>query len=572
MKIFALKRASRSFLVLCNIFMNGCTDKEENANKNELSTVIGSEGRISDQEDVSIEEVIGDVDTVNTKDVLSRIDSKGDGDFRVVLFNVNGIKTLFNYHPWNNKSLQTVLQDLKADIVSLQELKLDKDSINDMNLNNYKSFVTLPKIKKGYSGVGLFVRIPKDDESDLTKYNLNVIKAEEGLTGFLKIDKTRFRDLDGIGGYPEMDEEEGLKIDSEGRSIIIELSNNLVIFSLYCPANSMGTEEGANFKFRFTQILLERCKRLKEMGKEVMIIGDINISLDLIDRAENISDLMKQKKITYHNEGTTFEQKNLSQCFEFKFLSESRELLNKYVHPTIGDYPEVKFDTQFLYDTTRVRLGRKMGVYTVWNTMKNSRQTNFGSRIDLILSSSQSFTKSNIWSFLNGSDHCPIFTDFKMIHSGQYKANKLGFEVKNFYKLVRHHDISMMFKSVKRKQPNVVESQEKVVYKSRKKNDQPGINSFFVSKTQIESQKQIEIDIINNATEPQESESVPPKSGSQKQDFRNVLEKPPNCNHGIPCQLKTSLNTKSRGKKFWCCSKQDSFEDGNCNFFKWFNK
>ncbi|CAH6719933.1 DNA-(apurinic or apyrimidinic site) endonuclease 2 [[Candida] jaroonii] len=555
--------------------MNGCTDKEENANINEHLEPTGSDRIAANSEDEifinerSSEPDVKDVST-GSQDVLSKIDSKDHGDLRVVSFNVNGIKTLFNYHPWNNKSLQTVLQDLKADIISLQELKLDKDSINDMSLKNYRSFVTIPKLKKGYSGVGLFVRIPKDEESDLVKYNLNVVRAEEGLTGFLKVNKARFKDLDGIGGYPDMEEEEALKIDSEGRSIVIELSNNLVIFSLYCPANSMGSEEGADFKLKFTKILLERCKNLKEMGKEVMIVGDINVSLDLIDRAENISDLLKQKRITYHNEGIIFEQKNLPQCMEFKFSSESRELLNKYVHPTIGDHPGVKFDTQFLYDTTRVRLGRKMGVYTVWNTMKNSRQTNFGSRIDLILSSSKNFTKSNVWPFLNGSDHCPIFTDFKMTQNGEYVNKKLEFEVKNFYKLVRHHDISTMFKSVKRKQPNLVDSEEKAVYKSRKKNDQPGISTFFASKSQIESQKQIEMDIASQANIYDSSNHIKP--GPQKNDFRNTLEKPPNCNHGIPCQLKTSLNTKSRGKKFWCCSKQDSFEDGNCNYFKWFNK
>lgn len=54
----------------------------------------------------------------------------------------------------------------------------------------------------------------------------------------------------------------------------------------------------------------------------------------------------------------------------------------------------------------------------------------------------------------------------------------------------------------------------------------------------------------------------------------------PECYHGDRCALKTSLlNTKTRGKKFWCCprtTKADAGSDNGskigehqCSFFKW---
>ena len=48
----------------------------------------------------------------------------------------------------------------------------------------------------------------------------------------------------------------------------------------------------------------------------------------------------------------------------------------------------------FLYDTTRLVQGRRMKMYTVWNTLTNARQINHGSRIDLILLVMKNGTKN----------------------------------------------------------------------------------------------------------------------------------------------------------------------------------
>ncbi|KAK6201402.1 AP endonuclease [Scheffersomyces amazonensis] len=422
-----------------------------------------------------------DINKLASEDPLIRIEPKrlDNSTIRYVTFNVNGIKTLCNYHPWNkiDQDYNAMFNLLKADIITLQELKLSNSNISTIknigHLTNYKSFITLPRIKRGYSGVGLFIRIPKSHEPLSVQRALTVIKAEEGLTGYLKSSNGQsYRDLpsdDHIGGYSnELNEEMGLQLDEQGRCIVIELANNVVIFALYCPANSGGTEEGEIYRIKFLQTLLQRCHNLKfNLGKEVIIMGDINVCLDLIDSAETMADKIKQNSVKpiVGTDGLAFESINYEECQNFKRIStQARVLLNKYTIPQIhfhmkGDtYPSEVKQLSFLYDTTRYILGRKMNIYTVWNTLTNSRAVNYGSRIDLILASSYNMVKNisnaNIWPFILGSDHCPVFTDFDVFDkedNGQPIpiVKKLGFEAKYFHKLTQMKDIASMFTRVK---------------------------------------------------------------------------------------------------------------------------
>lgn len=175
-----------------------------------------------------------------------------DTTLRLVSFNINGYKTLNHYHPWNELStLAEKFHYLQADVITLQELKLQKSDITRSlaSVEGYHSFITVSKGKLGYSGVGVFVR---NDRPNVFK----VIKAEEGITGYLnvngqgtqtyrKVFQSEGPDGLAIGGYTDnlTDWKQALKLDNEGRCIVVELNINLVIISLYCPANSMATEE-----------------------------------------------------------------------------------------------------------------------------------------------------------------------------------------------------------------------------------------------------------------------------------------------------------------------------------------
>lgn len=557
---------------------------------------------------------------------LIKIPAK-NGGIRVLTFNVNGANTLFKYHPWNEMQLlyDTFFLLLQADIVLLQELKLSPANISAVNIGNltkYRSFISLPKQKRGYSGVGLFIRNPTPEDLETTKTALTVVHAEEGVTGYLTgpdLAGMRYLDLpEGahIGGYDtDLDPEEALKIDSEGRCVAIELACNTVVFSLYCPANSIGTEEGERFRLRFLSILLQRCYRLKNiLKKDVIIIGDINVSLDLLDHAESISERAKEGLITTSDlksgNGAGFEENNYAQCMAFKVSKPARELLNTYTKPTLTlKNDDKELSTQFLFDSTRLYQKRRVAMYTVWNTLTNSRQSNYGSRIDLILTSStilsQSITNADILPYLNGSDHCPVFTDFDFLGlqpSKKVVPTKLSFEAKHCFKLIKHHDISQLFgrvqkRAVEPKSPDNKGSSEpavkkpktsKLVYLSRKRapisEKQDTIGSFFFS---VGSKSSIPSNSLF-------SESTPPPSASITTVVKNakpisississmIHGEPPKCHHKQPCELKTSLaNARTRGKKFWSCAKpliagptltsDEPNEDYKCSFFEWAN-
>ncbi|KAI5953935.1 APN2 [Candida margitis] len=400
---------------------------------------------------------------------FTKILQKNENSFRFVTFNVNGVKTIFNYHPWNkiNNDFNTMFDLLQADVITLQELKLTEQSLSTLknigHLKDYRSFISLPTKKKGYSGVGLFVRIP---QTPIQRKYLTVVKAEEGLTGWLS-DKSgksyRLQDSN-IGGYTDIDEKSGLDLDSEGRCVVIELINNCVVFALYCPANSSGTEDGEIFRLRFLSHLLKRCHNLKfNHGKDVIIMGDINVCLDLIDSAEGINDRLATNQITDISDGCSFEIANYDECCKFKKSRRARELMNDYViRSMVQERTDASMGDNFLYDTTRYIQGRRRKMYTVWNTLTSSRQINYGSRIDLILCSSQNMvncvSNADIWPFILGSDHCPVFTDFDPWNEGSAteemnlnENNKLLFEAKYHFKLNKMRDISTLFGAGKKR-------------------------------------------------------------------------------------------------------------------------
>ncbi|OBA24538.1 DNase I-like protein [Metschnikowia bicuspidata var. bicuspidata NRRL YB-4993] len=547
---------------------------------------------------------------------------------RYFSFNVNGAKTLFNYHPWNQLqgNFNAFLRAVDADIISLQELKIQLDTVTQFGLNkDYRSFILIPKFKKGYSGVGLYVRLPQQDESPQVQQALTVVGAEEGITGRLKdkIEGVPYMNLpkeQSIGGYLlaediaqlELTEQDMLNLDSEGRCVIAELANNTIVVSLYCPANSMGTPEGQSFRLNFLEVMFRRCANLEALGKKVVVMGDINVSPDLIDSAETINELIKKKAVVNNliEGGSEFEMVNREACLSFHSSTLHRSLLHKYIFPSLEGAPNCK--TQFLFDTTRVVKKRELALYTVWNTMTNSRQSNFGSRIDLILISSEEdlrqIKRAELLSFLHGSDHCPILTDLCVAHQELHpikRVNNLSFEAKKFYNLVRHRDISTLFSTAAIKRSSDSKfldtsdtSEAEIMNKSEfqthaKKKKPPASKKLYSGRkaaTSNMSQQpiqnfffQVRPDNLRHAPQdpgPQETKPLEIKKSEAVDvisQFANlVYDNPPLCHHNEKCILKTSKTQFSRGKKFWCCARasKGSIElgDHRCNFFEWTKK
>lgn len=564
---------------------------------------------------------------------------------RFVSFNVNGVKTLKNYYPWNEHSgYDRALELMNADVISFQELKLQRGDIDASIANpiDYQSFITVPQAKKGYSGVGVFVRKPKPADPDVIRQALTVQRAEEGITGYLHMRGAHmsYRDCSNdtkycdscIGGYPSLtDSTLGRRLDSEGRCVLVELGIGLVVISVYCPANSMGTEEGEEFRLLFLQCLFERADYLQSQGKQVLIMGDINVSPDLIDSDEGISTGINQGLVKVPSDPVNFEALNGDAVIAFKKSTEPRCLLNSYLFDTTGSQKLDNSD-KLLHDITRELQGRRLKMYTVWNTLKNTRPMNIGSRIDLFLATiSTAFKQSDIWAWLYGSDHCPIYCDLevqdpavqatasKQVYST--KCNCKRMLAKNYYCVGSSRSIASFFQKrtaepkekQDEKRPKMKSSttSSRPVYISRKKKDQPSLTDYISSQTydqstplptpsQTPSESQTpstQSSLFVGDDEPEQA--VPKKSTISAKEFRNLLQSVastscPVCKHQERCALRTVRDSRSKnvGKKFWCCARStrtwdstkeanvgsvskstiNGIDEYNCGFFKWVSK
>ncbi|KAI2620552.1 DNase I-like protein [Hypoxylon sp. NC1633] len=318
---------------------------------------------------------------------------------RITSWNVNGIRNPFGYQPWREKrTFEAMFEILEADIVVMQETKIQrKDLQDDMVLvPGWDVFFSLPRHKKGYAGVAIYTR----------NSTCMPIKAEEGIIGVLcpPNTSTKFRDLppdQQIGGYPRPGQLTGLveetTLDSEGRCVILEFPA-FVLIGTYSPANR--DESRDDFRLGYLEALDVRIRNLIDMGKKVVLTGDLNVIRASIDTANILERLRK--------EGMTVD--------DF-FSAPSRRLFNQLVFEGVVRGPrDENREEPVLWDLGRLFHPTREGMFTCWDTKKNTRPANFGSRIDYVLCSDDMknwFGDSNIQEGLMGSDHCPVFAILK---------------------------------------------------------------------------------------------------------------------------------------------------------------
>ncbi|EME38917.1 hypothetical protein DOTSEDRAFT_180911 [Dothistroma septosporum NZE10] len=318
---------------------------------------------------------------------------------RLTTWNVNGIRNPFSYPPWNTtRSYSSMFDILESDIVVMQELKIQrKDLRDDMVLvDGWDCYFSLPKHKKGYSGVGIYTR----------NATCAPIRAEEGLLGVLPSPSgIRYRDLpeeESIGGYPSVLQAAELGVDAaaldaEGRCVVVEFTA-FVLFGVYSPANSMGNRD--DFRFGFINALDCRIRNLVKEGKNVVLVGDLNVSRHEIDSAPTLEDI----------------RKGLGTREEY-LMSPNRRIFNQMlVDGEVLDERDVGREKGVLWDTSRLFHPDRKGMYTCWETKTNARPGNYGARIDFVLVSEKMkdwLKDANIQEGLLGSDHCPVYGDFK---------------------------------------------------------------------------------------------------------------------------------------------------------------
>lgn len=334
---------------------------------------------------------------------------------RFVTFNICGINNVLSYHPWNEqRSFAHMFSVLGADVICLQETKLQPHLLTREHclVPGYDSYWSFSNTKKGYSGVVVYV-----------KHGISVSKAEEGITGQLVSPDSkkgftyqellqRQTDRDGaskscIGSYPEgLDRSRMREVDSEGRSVVLDLGF-CVLFGLYCPSTATEGEERDRYREDYFALLEERVTSLIEAGREVVVMGDLNVARELYDSAEAMQALYKEKLLTLPSLGdkengrfvSELERLNREQCAQWRDAKVGRRVFHRLV-------------PQYLRDSCRDQHPSRADMYTCWNVMKNYRPGNFGSRIDYVLTSAGlRVLEADILPHLEGSDHCPVYAD-----------------------------------------------------------------------------------------------------------------------------------------------------------------
>jgi exodeoxyribonuclease-3 len=157
---------------------------------------------------------------------------------KLVSWNVNGISAALK------KGFIKTLTDMDADIFAVQETKLQASRLTPEleNIPGYQSFWSHCTLKKGYSGVGVYTRIPPKEV------------------------------VYGIGEK---------RFDDEGR-ILEMVFDDFVFFNVYFPNGQM-SEERLQYKLDFYQAFFARADELKDQGRHLVITGDYNTAHHEID-------------------------------------------------------------------------------------------------------------------------------------------------------------------------------------------------------------------------------------------------------------------------------------------------
>lgn len=522
---------------------------------------------------------------------------------KIVSFNVAGMKNVLEFKPWNtNKTLEYMFQYLKADIICLQETKIQmRDLSRQMAfVPGFKSYFTFPKVKKGYSGVAIYV-------SD----KLPVIKAEEGITGWLSSDPNNSSAKpyrlcrDPIGGYPQsVDDKTGKQLDAEGRAVVLDLGV-FVLIGLYCPANSQGDRE--DYKIAFMEALDQRVRNLIENQKrEVIVVGDLNVSRELIDSAEGKQEWFKTGRIKAESDPGKFLEVNKEELESWKTLTMTRRIVNGWLGEIKGGHCRI------LTDTGRQHHPSRMAMYTCWNMKINARPGNFGSRLDYILiSNGLDCQSADILPDLQGSDHCPVEAIISCEKGPPVlQPSKLPRLCTENMDQFRVFNIKSMFSAAaltgansganataqlgnvdnhKRKSAGTTAPTASKKAKSAPLGQQT-LGSFFLQKQPVphvaaneELQNEEEDDptptptqFAGNQQDAEQNEQIFRASTDWQSIFTPV--KPPLCSgHCEPCVKRlTKKNGPNKGRSFWGCSRPSGSSDTDgatskfrCNYFKW---
>ena len=149
----------------------------------------------------------------------------------------------------------------------------------------FHAFFSFPVSRGGYSGVAVYT-----DSRVVTP-----LKAEEGLSGTIqpKVPLTTGERIS--HAYPsalEMElvpDDQGnipsdlVTLDAEGRALVLDFGL-FVLINVYCPNET--SDARLPFKMNYHFMLQERVDKLVGEGREVIVVGDINVCATPLDHCD----------------------------------------------------------------------------------------------------------------------------------------------------------------------------------------------------------------------------------------------------------------------------------------------
>lgn len=215
------------------------------------------------------------------------------------------------------------------------------------------------------------------------------LKAEEGVSGLWPLERRPVPTQDElIGGTLNNDSialnmQDVKTIDQEGRTTMVDLGL-FVLINVYCPNET--NEERLDFKLAFNAMLEARILNLIRLGRQVVVLGDLNICAKPIDHCDPV------KRASDHPDYGAFEN------------HPARKWFNEFVGPTGS-----------MVDLGRHFYPDRKSMFTHWETRINARETNYGTRLDYILATPGLLPwikTCEIQPQIIGSDHCPVIAEF----------------------------------------------------------------------------------------------------------------------------------------------------------------
>jgi exodeoxyribonuclease III len=296
---------------------------------------------------------------------------------KIISWNVNGVRA------WFKKGCLLWVLEQNPDVFCLQEMKAQEEQLPPelRVIEGYTLYMEHSKLKKGYSGVGIYVKkeiIPESIDVSLSVFNPSTLKSVAKSTPptpllpsidpFSPPEKKKDPTTATLTGGPQL--------DHEGRFIALHIKDSVLI-NCYFP-NGGGDELRLLYKMNFYKSFLDYIEKMKKNGKKVIFCGDVNVAHTEIDIA--------RPKENQNHVG---------------FLPEERKWVDSVI--------EAGF-----VDVYREKNPEQKDAYTWWDLKSFARDRNIGWRIDYFFIDKELIkrvTGVTLFQEVYGSDHCPISLD-----------------------------------------------------------------------------------------------------------------------------------------------------------------